>query len=150
MHWIKGLEVIEFTQLKDRYWLPDLWKKVITDEPLPEVGDMQKLKLYPEVSLELTSSEDISINLKKRDGGYGAVKVFLNGKEFNKDVRGANFDLNAEKQTINLNIKNHPYLVKGENELKVIASAENGVDSRGLYCQLLMIQKRQLILIFMG
>jgi WD40 repeat protein len=132
MYWIKGLEVIEFSQLKDRYWLPDLWKKVIADEPLPEVGDMQKLKLYPEVALESTSSEDIAINLKKRDGGYGAVKVLLNGKEIDRDVRGSNFDLNAEKQTINLNIKNHPYLVKGENELKVIASSENGVDSRGV------------------
>ncbi|MFN5910226.1 MAG: hypothetical protein ACK45H_02725, partial [Bacteroidota bacterium] len=25
MYWTKGLEVIEFAQLKDRYWVPGLW-----------------------------------------------------------------------------------------------------------------------------
>jgi len=141
MYWIKGFEVIEFTQLKDRYWLPDIWKKVISGETLPEVGDMQKLKLYPEVELESTGLEDISISLKKRDGGYGAVKVFLNGKEINTDIRGSNFNPNAEKQTIYLNIKDHPYLINGENDLKVIASSEYGVDSRGVVLSILNDKK---------
>lgn len=29
MYWTKGLEVINFEQLKDRYWEPGLWEKVM-------------------------------------------------------------------------------------------------------------------------
>ena len=137
MYWVKGFEVIEFSQLKDRYWLPDLWKKILLSETLPEVSDMQQLKFYPDVTLESTSLEDISINLTKRDGGYGVVKIFLNGKEINPDARGANFNYEALNQIIKINIKNHPYLINGKNEIKVVASSENGIDSRGAVVSIL-------------
>lgn len=137
MYFIKNLEVIGFTQLKDRFWLPGLWKKVMNDETLPEIGEMQQLKFYPDVSLESTSLEDISINLTKRDGGYGVVKIFLNGKEINADARGANFKNDASNQIIKVNIKNHPYLKNGKNEIKVVASSENGIESRGVVLSVL-------------
>jgi WD40 repeat protein len=132
MYWTKGMEVIEFSQLKNRYWLPDLWKKVMAGEPLPQVENMQELKLYPLVAVNSKSIEDISIQLTKRDGGYGAVKVFLNGKEINPDARGSNFNPKAEQQKISLNLKNHPYLKNGENEIKVVSSSEAGINSRGV------------------
>ena len=137
MYFISDLEVIGFTQLKDRFWLPDLWKKVMNGEALPEIGVMQALKFYPDVSLESTSLEDISINLTKRDGGYGVVKVFLNGKEINSDARGTNFNNEAINQIIKINIKDHPYLINGKNEIKVVASSENGIDSRGVVVSIL-------------
>jgi len=40
IYWIKGLELIEFSQHKDRYWTPGLWKMVMEGKKLPEVRGM--------------------------------------------------------------------------------------------------------------
>ena len=132
MYWVKDCEIIEFSQLKDRYWLPGLWGKVMSGKELPRVQNMQKLKLYPEVAVNIIDEHMLSVDLIKRDGGYGAVKIFLNGKEINQDARGANFDPDQDKQTLKIDIKGHPYLKEGENKITVIAASENGINSRGV------------------
>ena len=132
MYWTKGLEVIEFSQLKDRYWLPGLWEKVMSGKELPRVKNMQELKLYPEIEVNTIDEHTLSVDLTKRDGGYGAVKVLLNGKEISQDARGANFDPSKDQQTLKIDIKGHPYLKEGENKITVIASSEGGINSRGV------------------
>jgi len=132
MYWTKGLEVIEFSQLKDRYWLPGLWEKVMSGKALPRVQNMQELKLYPEVAVNTIDEHTLSVDLIKRDGGYGAVKVLLNGKEISQDARGDKFDPSKDKQTLKIDIKDHPYLKEGENKITVIAASENGINSRGV------------------
>ena len=132
MYWTKGLEVIEFSQLKDRYWLPGLWEKVMSGKELPRVQNMQELKLYPEVAIKASDENTISVDLTKRDGGYGAVKVLLNGKEISQDARGVNFDASKDQQSLEIDIKDHPYLKEGENKITVIASSEGGINSRGV------------------
>ena len=132
MYWTKGLEVIEFSQLKDRYWLPGLWEKVMSGKELPRVQNMQELKLYPEVAIKASDENTISVDLTKRDGGYGAVKVLLNGKEISQDARGVNFDASKDQQSLEIDIKDHPYLKEGENKITVIAASENGINSRGV------------------
>ena len=105
MYWIKGEEIIDFSQLKDRYWLPGLWQKVMLNQSLPDVGSMNNLKLYPEVKLSKIDNSKINIEFKKRDGGYGEVKILLNGKEIAKDARGGDFDANAVEQELIFLIK---------------------------------------------
>ena len=138
MYWTKGPEVIEFSQLKDRYWLPGLWEKVMSGKELPRVKNMQELKLYPELAVNTIDEHTLSIDLTKRDGGYGAVKILLNGKEINQDARGANFDSSKDQQSLKIDIKDHPYLKEGENKITVIASSESGINSRGVQGEILI------------
>jgi WD40 repeat protein len=137
MYWIRGDEIIDFSQLKDRYWLPGLWSKVMLNQSLPEVGTMNNLKLYPEVKLSKIDNSKINIELKKRDGGYGEVKILLNGKEIAKDARGSNFDSDALQQELIFNFENHPFLKNGENKIEVVAYSENGIASRGVEVSLI-------------
>ncbi len=132
MYWTKGLEIIEFAQLKDRYWVPGLWEKVMKGEVLPDVRSMQELKLQPEVMLGEVLDGKLPVTLVKRDGGYGKVSVFINGKEIISDARGDQLDPEKDKQTIYIDIKDHPYLMNGKNKITVQASSEDGfVQGRG-------------------
>jgi hypothetical protein len=126
MYWTKGLEIIEFSQLKDRYWLPGLWEKVMKGEPLPDTRNMQELKLQPEVELGEVKDGKIPVTLTKREGGYGKVSILINGKEIEADARGNNFDKTKETQTIWVDLKDHPNLQNGENTIAVKASSEDG------------------------
>jgi WD40 repeat protein len=132
MYWTKGTEVIEFSQLKDRYWVPGLWSKVMNGESLPSARGMSELRLQPEVSIDEMTEDNIPIHLTKRDGGYGKVSIFINGKEVALDVRGSELDTAQTAQTINYSIKDHPYLVNGNNTITVKASSADGfVQGRG-------------------
>jgi WD40 repeat protein len=126
MYWTKGLEIIEFSQLKDRYWLPGLWEKVMKGEPLPETRGMNELKLQPSAVWGEVKDGKIPITLTKRDGGYGKVSILINGKEIQADARGNNFDKTKETQTIWVDIKDHPNLFNGENTVAVVVSSEDG------------------------
>lgn len=126
MYWVKGLEVIEFSQLKARYWLPGLWEKVVKGERLPEVANISEIKLPPEVELGELRGGKLPIKLNKRAGGYGAVSIYINGKEVASDARGGSFDNSAESAELQYNIKNHPYLQNGENTIMVKAASEDG------------------------
>jgi len=126
MYWTKGLEVIEFAQLKDRYWVPGLWEKVMKGEPLPDVRNMNELKLQPEVELGEIKDGKILVTITKREGGYGKVSILINGKEVQADARGTNFDKTKGTQTIYVDLKDHPNLQDGENTIAVKASSEDG------------------------
>ena len=131
MYWTKGLEIIDFSQLKARYWLPGLWSKVMEGEQLPDVKGLQELKLQPKVKFGDLKNGLLPINLTKREGGYGKVTIFINGKEVINDARGNNLDTSKIEQTIFYSIKDHPFLVNGENEIVVkTASADGFVQGR--------------------
>jgi WD40 repeat protein len=143
MYWTKGLEVIEFAQLKDRYWVPGLWEKVIKEEPLPDVQDMQELKLQPVVEINEIIDGKLPIKLTKRDGGYGKVSIWINGKEVINDARGDALDTSKAEQTIYYSIKNHPYL-KDTNIIEVKASSADGfVQGRGVDFEFFLEQEEQ-------
>jgi WD40 repeat protein len=126
MYWTKGLEVIEFAQLKDRYWVPGLWEKVMKGEALPEIQGMNDLKLQPEVILGEFKDGKIPVTLMKREGGYGKITIFINGKEIEADAKGNTFDASKETQTFFIDLKDHPNLQNGENTVAVKASSEDG------------------------
>jgi WD40 repeat protein len=126
MYWTKALEIIEFTQLKDRYWIPGLWQKVMEGKPLPEVRGMNELKLQPSVEFGELKDGKIPVTLTKRDGGYGKVTVLINGKEVEADARGENFDSGKDKQVVWIDLKDHPNLQNGDNTIAVKVSSEDG------------------------
>lgn len=126
MYWTKGLEVIEFAQLKDRYWVPGLWEKVMKGESLPEIKGMNDLKLQPEVVLGEIKDGKIPVTLTKREGGYGKISVFINGKEIGANAKGDSFDASKETQAFFIDLKDHPNLQNGENTVAVKASSEDG------------------------
>ena len=97
MYWTKGLEVIEFSQLKERFYEPDLWKMVMSGDILPKVDLRKDFKMYPKLETRMLDEHTLSIDLTKRDGGYGAVKILLNGKEIIQDARVDEFDRSKER-----------------------------------------------------
>lgn len=131
MYWRKGMEIIDFAQLKDRYWVPGLWKKVINGDDLPDVRGINNLKLQPEVELQELPDGELGIRLKKRDGGYGQVSIWINGKEVISDARGDGLDTTQLIQTITYSVKDHSFL-KDTNVIEVRASSADGfVQGRG-------------------
>lgn len=133
MYWIRGTETIGFEQLRDRFWEPGLWQKVMRGETLRDVQGLENLRLYPELNLaEVDESGNLPIELTKRDGGYGRVVVRINGKEIAMDARGEDFDPTQEQVSLSVPIAGHPFLLPGEeNSIEVLVyEQDNWLHSR--------------------
>ncbi len=129
MYYIQGLDRIEFGQLKDKYWEPGLFEKVMKGEQLRSVSAIDKeLKLWPEVT-DLTFRENyekLSVSLKNQGGGIGKVQIFLNGKEMISDARGNSIKPDQGNGKFDVNLKDHPYLVNGENKITIVTWNSDG------------------------
>ena len=134
LYYISGLEVIELDQMKERYYEPNLLPKLLgfNKEKIRDVKALEEVNLYPEVDVNISNS-NLMIDLTNRGGGIGKVVVLVNGKEVASDARGPKPDPKADKLKINLDLKNHPYLQSGkENIIEVKAyNAEGYLVSRG-------------------
>jgi WD40 repeat protein len=104
MYWVKGDEVIDFSQLKERYWQPGLWKMIMDGQPLRSVAGMNTLQLQPEIKQSVLKNKILTIQLKKRDGGYGKVAILVNNKQVIDDARPKGFDTTKLLQTIVVNL----------------------------------------------
>ncbi|HTK38529.1 MAG TPA: caspase family protein, partial [Pyrinomonadaceae bacterium] len=126
-----GYETISLNQLKSRYWVPGLLKKIFDREPLPSVGEFA-VTLFPDVQIEQAKSDESSlkVDLKNRGGGIGRVEVRVNGSEFTPDARGATFDTHAADASLLIDIPKEK-LRPGDNKIDVIAwNLEGDVQSR--------------------
>lgn len=138
MYWVKAGEVINLKQLKDRYWQPGLWSKIIEGKPLRNVEGMNSLKLQPEVELGEIKNHVLTIKLRKRGGGYGKVSIAINNKELVADARPRGFDTSRRSQTITINLKNNPEIkehITGSEKNKVtvkVQSADGFISSGGV------------------
>lgn len=141
LHWVIGNEPIALDQLKDRYYEPGLLAKLtgFNKEPLREVEAFSNPKLYPEIKLAAPTlgSSRLTIDLKKRDGGFGRVVVKINGKELTADARGlgANHEVKprGDHLVLSVDLADDPRLKPGEeNRIEVFAFNEEGyLSSRG-------------------
>lgn len=90
MHYVIGLESLELSQLKERYFEPGLLGKLlkISDEPLRDVSMFDAVPLYPIATLEWEDKKELrlKVNLEKRNGGIGKVSLFINKKELVQDI----------------------------------------------------------------
>jgi WD40 repeat protein len=88
MYFSTGLQTIGLEQIKDRFYEPNLLKKLIAREPLREVSSLSNIDLYPYVQASIdTTSARLQIVLKNQGGGIGRTPVFINGKEAIEDAR---------------------------------------------------------------
>jgi hypothetical protein len=89
LHFVVGNEVVELEQLKDRYYEPGLWKKLLgySTEPLRNIQDIKDkgLDLYPETILKLNENK-LTIKLLPRSGGVGKVSLFVGNKRIAEDL----------------------------------------------------------------
>ena len=135
LYWVKDLEIIDFEQLKSRYWEPNLWKKVMNGETLRSVKELNKLKSAPKIELgQIGSDGKLNISLSKKDGGYGKISIYVNNKEVLADARTISpIDSTKDIQKITINLKDNPLLKIGEsNKIMVKAWSEDGfVASKG-------------------
>jgi hypothetical protein len=107
LHWVVGMTPISLDQLKDRYYEPDLLAKIMgyNTEQLRTVPSLQDAfaHLFPEVRAQLDAAHplQILITLHDQGGGYGKVRVRLNGKEITPDARsGRRLKENTEVLTV--------------------------------------------------
>jgi WD40 repeat protein len=136
MYYVQNGEIIELNQLKDRYYEPGLWEKVMgsNTEPLRDVKDFEEIKLPPAINLGISDGV-LNINLEDRGGGIGKYMVLINSKEVltgNLPESETKFR-GGTKLTSNFDLKNHPYLLPNkENEIEVKAyNGENFIISQG-------------------
>ena len=81
MYYVQGLEVIDLAQLKDRYYEPGLFARVmgLAEGELRRVQrlESQELALCPLLLEAGVEGDKIRVRLQKRDGGIGAAAVLL-------------------------------------------------------------------------
>jgi WD40 repeat protein len=125
LHFVVGNEVVELEQLKDRYYEPGLWKKLLgySTEPLRNIQDIKDkgLDLYPETILKLNENK-LTIQLKPRSGGVGKVSLYVGNKRVVEDI-------NPERKTdftIDLKQYNKFFSVGQADTLGVVAYEREG------------------------
>jgi WD40 repeat protein len=136
MYYVQESETIELNQLKDRYYEPGLWGKVLgtNTEPLRNVSGFGKIMLPPAINLSVTN-DVLNIGLENRGGGIGKYMIYINGKEVytgNLPESGIEFR-GGSVLSSTFSLKDHKYLLPGgDNEIEVKAyNGDNYIISHG-------------------
>jgi WD40 repeat protein len=135
MYFIQGDEFIEFSQLKDVYYEPGLWRSILSGENIRQVrGIYDAFPLYPEVAQAFVDSSGlVGLTLLNRGGGIGQVRILVNGKEILADARGGNAVSDADSLSLSIDISGFSGLLPGTNSIEVITSnMEGSLTSRGI------------------
>gem|GEM_PF-3738775 len=135
LHFIQnGIDVISISQLKERYYEPGLWKKVMSGEKLRDVASMKSIELPPDIRVgQVDAKGYLPIELANKGGGIGEVTILINGKEAIVDARPKGFDSKAKELSLKVFIGNHKALVKGADNFLAVKAWNEGhwVVSRG-------------------
>ena len=132
MHFAVGLEPVDLSQIKDRYFTPNLLQRIFKGENLDQTRKVSVFtadELYPLVEYEpLKDGQTIlKVKLKNRGGGIGRVQIFVNGSEFLADARPAGFNPKSQTGEFTVDFSSATTLKKGEaNEISVVARNEAG------------------------
>jgi hypothetical protein len=134
LYFTSGIDVIEFGQLKARYYEPGLWKKVLNREKLRSVMGFKSIDLPPDIRVgQVDEKGYLQIDLTNRGGGIGEVNISVNYKEIIKDARNANINYDAPSASIKVFIGKHKNIVKGQENLIAVRAwnKDHWVVSRG-------------------
>jgi WD40 repeat protein len=128
INYVIELEPVTLNQMKDLYYVPGLLQKIFKGEPLPKVELFSKKDLFPDVefSQPTAGQKDLSVKLTNRGGGIGQVQVLVNGKEFVKDARSKEFDVNAKEAVLTVSLENAPFVSGAENKIEVVVRNLSG------------------------
>ena len=125
LHWVVGMTPISLDQLKDRYYEPGLLAKIMghNTEPLRPVPKLEDalLQLFPTATAQQSATQvnRIDISLIDQGGGFGPVRVRVNGKEVVRDARQGR---TLAGKTVELAVDIDPtLLLPGENTIEVQA-----------------------------
>jgi WD40 repeat protein len=144
LYFVQGMDVIDFNQLKERYYEPGLWKKVMAGEKLRSVAEMKSIALPPDIQVgQVDDKGYLNINLTNRGGGIGEVNLFVNGKEVIKDARDAKVKPDAPNASIKVFVGKHKSIVKGQENLIAVKAwnKDHWVQSRG---QVVLYQSKEI------
>ena len=124
----EGYETIDFSQLKQRYYEPNLLQKVLgySKEQVRDVAQFKDVLLPPAVEPIAPKDEKSTIRqvkLRNRNGGIGRVQVFVNGREFIEDARDAKLKANpqAAEYVLSFDLKNASFIAGQKPDVKVVA-----------------------------
>jgi WD40 repeat protein len=127
LYFVAGTTVIEFGQLKERYYEPGLWKKVMAGEELRNVAGFTSVELAPEITVsEVNTKGEITINLVNKGGGIGEVTILINGKEIIKDARKPGTDPNTQNLSLSVRLSDNKAIVPGEENLIAVKAWNQG------------------------
>jgi WD40 repeat protein len=137
LHWIVDNEPISLNQLKERYYEPGLFAKIMgfKKEPLRPVSAFKEVKLFPQVEYAAPAPNTTVINIKltNRGGGIGKVRVLLGDKEVVDDAREPRANPQADSLTLTVVFDKDRINPGEENNIKVIAwNAEGYLSSRAV------------------
>jgi WD40 repeat protein len=131
LHWVVGNEPIALSQLKVRYYEPDLLAKLLGFNPAPvrDVRALEGVQLHPAVTVAppAPGTTAATVRLTNRGGGIGPVLVRVNGKELLADARGPSLDPEAREATLRIDLATARNLVPAQpNRVEVVAYNADG------------------------
>jgi len=134
MHYVYGMEVIEFTQLKDRYYEPHLLQKLLGYEDgeirSPSQG-INNLRLYPEIKLNPIKDGILELDLQIREGGQGKLEIAINGKLENLFPKTFRISDDKLHKTVIYDLSKYQGFNNGENQISArVFNEDNLVASR--------------------
>lgn len=138
LHWVSGSEIIELSQLADRYWDPGLLGKCLgtNPDPLRSVPPLGVDQLFPNVHVAVPApgTAVVRLELTDRGGGIGETVVLLNGKELELGGRRKSVPSPSGTTTYDLDLTGHAGLRPGvENQVEIVAYNRRGdLHSRGM------------------
>ena len=133
IQWVFGNETIALNQLKDIYYTPSLLPRLLgyNQEPLADVRPLKDIKLFPEIIEQNFDKQtaNLTVKLRNRGGGIGAVRVMVNGTLAAEDARSEDLkkqlktNPNLAEAVVNFNIKSSAgFNPNGENRIEIITN----------------------------
>lgn len=133
----KPWKTIDLKQLKAKYYIPDLWNKLISGDSadLPDVEGIKNISLSPSIITDSIFSfkKPYNITLIDRGGGIGTVRVLINGKEVIADAKNST-PVTSKKITLAIDLNPYKkYFEGGSNSIQVFCSnIDSSLTSRGI------------------
>lgn len=117
-------EIIELEQLKTRYYEPGLLQKLmgLVEGDARSTDNLGAVALYPKIVSTYIQDNQLSVQLKERNGGIGILSLFINGKEVKENI-------NPNRQTqLKIDLKDFAkyYFPGKENTLSLRAYNQDG------------------------
>ncbi|HYC86935.1 MAG TPA: caspase family protein [Chryseosolibacter sp.] len=118
IYFTSGTQTIGLEQIKERFYEPNLIRKILGGETLRSVSGLERIDLFPGIEAILdTVKAQLTIRLQDQGGGIGKTSLFINGKEAIEDIRSfAAAGRKGEKEslTVDIDLSSNKHLVWGD------------------------------------